>query len=187
VPLAHPDPPLRVRPHPPRALALGGRLDDGGGARVEIDAGDVAPREGGVVDGAVRRGGDAVGPAATRSVPDVHLACPGVQPAVDAVLAREPDPAALVVTLGRVPDDAVLADGDVVRMATSRGQGIRLRGDLRLRARGASQKERQDEEDEMHTETAHIVLLGSGQTVTGLYTGVRHSGNRWSIPRTTFM
>ena len=95
--------------------------------------------------------------------------------------------AELAVTLGRIPDDAVLADGDVVRMATSRGQGIRLRGDLRLRARGASQKERQDEEDEMHTETAHIVLLELGQTVTGLYTGVRHSGNRWSIPRTTFM
>jgi hypothetical protein len=39
----------------------------------------------------------------------------------------------------------------------------------------------------MHTEAAHTVILGPDHTVTGLYTGVRHSGKRWSIPRTTFM
>ena len=39
----------------------------------------------------------------------------------------------------------------------------------------------------MRTRVAHLVLLGVDQTVTGLYTGVRHSGKRWSTPRTTFM
>ena len=39
----------------------------------------------------------------------------------------------------------------------------------------------------MPTWVAHLVLLGVDQTVTGLYTGVRHSGKRWSTPRTTFM
>ena len=58
---------------------------------------------------------------------------------------------------------------------------------MRPRARRNPEKEKPGEEDEMHTEAAHTVLLEPDHTVTGLYTGVRHSGKRWSIPRTTFM
>ena len=68
VPLAHPDAPAAVAPHAPRALALGGWLDDGRGARLAVDARDERPRERAPPDVARRRHADAVGPAAARRV-----------------------------------------------------------------------------------------------------------------------
>src|SRR5262249_10522097 len=115
--------------------------DDGVGAAFGHPRRAVGPN-----DDAVRRGGAAQGD-------ELDLAGARIEAAE------------LAVTLGRVPDDAVLADGDVVR---SRGQSVGLDGDLRAGTRGEAENEREDEEDEMHAERAHIVLLGSDQTVTGL-------------------
>ena len=66
--------PARVRPDAPRALARGRRLDDGRAPGRAVDPRDVAAGERGVPDVAVRRGGDAVRPAAARRVADRHLA-----------------------------------------------------------------------------------------------------------------
>src|SRR3989454_633595 len=100
VPLADPDPALAVGPHAPRALILRRRLDDGRRARVEIDARDVAAGQRGVVDVALGRRRDPVGAAAARRVPDLHVAGRGVEAAVHAALAREPDAPALVERRG---------------------------------------------------------------------------------------
>src|SRR5690606_33303606 len=104
VPLADPDPAGAVRPDAPSALPLGRRLDDRRLARRGVDARDVIARERGIVDRAVRRGGDAVGPAAAGRVPHVHLAALGIEPVIDAVLAGEPQ-AAVSVERGGVEVD----------------------------------------------------------------------------------
>src|SRR5262249_58467816 len=57
-------------------------------------------RERGVVDVAVRCGGDAVGAAPAWSVPHLHGAGRGIETAVDAILAGEPDAPALVEGCG---------------------------------------------------------------------------------------
>src|SRR5439155_11660110 len=101
VPFADPDAALAVGPHASRALVPRQRLDDGGGARLEIDARDVVAGERGVVHVAAGRRRDPVGPAPARRVPDLHVARRGIEPAVDPALAREPD-AATLVERGRV-------------------------------------------------------------------------------------
>ena len=45
VPVAHPDPTSRIRPHAPRALPFGRRLDDGRLAGLGVDLRDVVAGE----------------------------------------------------------------------------------------------------------------------------------------------
>src|SRR5262249_17261498 len=96
VPFADPDLAARVRPNTSRALSLGRRLDDRGGAGLDVDPRDVTASEGGVVDGAVGGRRDAIGPTALGRVPDLHRAALRVEASVYAVLSREPDAALLV-------------------------------------------------------------------------------------------
>ena len=60
VPLAHPDPPLRIRPRAARALVARRRLQHAHGGTRDVHAAEVAAREGGEVDGARRRRRDPV-------------------------------------------------------------------------------------------------------------------------------
>src|SRR5262249_57750739 len=96
VPEAHPEHPLGVRPDATRTDPLARRLDNGGCAGLQVDAGDMVAGERAVPDLAGGGNRDAVGAAAARRRPGVDLAGCRVDPAVDAALAGEPDNAALV-------------------------------------------------------------------------------------------
>ena len=93
VPVADPDAPLRVGPHAARTLPARRRLDDGRLAGLDVDARDVAARERRIVDVPAGRRGDAVGSAPPRRLPHPDVVRRGIDAAVDARLAREPDPA----------------------------------------------------------------------------------------------
>ena len=85
---------------------------------------------------------------------------------------RRIEPAELAVALGRVPDDAVAADGDVVREAASGGQGIGLHGDFRPRRWGRPGED--DEEREQCTAHGHL-LLDSAESRQWVHTPLTHS------------
>src|SRR5262245_11330657 len=96
IPEARPQHALGVRPYATRTGALARRLDDGGRAGVEINMRDMVAGQRGVPDLARRRHRDAVGPAPARRSPGVDLAGLRIDASVDAILAGEPDDAALV-------------------------------------------------------------------------------------------
>ena len=67
------------------------RFDDGRRPRFEINGREIVAGQRDPPDIAVGRGADAVSAAALRRVPDLHLAGLRIEPAIDAVLAGEPD------------------------------------------------------------------------------------------------
>jgi Probable molybdopterin binding domain len=91
VPLADPQPAFRIRPHAARALIPGRRLINGRRAVLQIDIGKITTGQPYEPDVAFGRAGDPIGPAALGCVPDLHIACRRVEPAIDAILSREPD------------------------------------------------------------------------------------------------
>src|SRR4029077_10848956 len=95
IPFAGPDTALRIGPGAARAGARIGRLDDGGGAGRGVDPPEIAAGERGEID-ALRRCSDAVGTGAARRLPDFERRARHVEPAVDAVLAGEPQNAGAI-------------------------------------------------------------------------------------------
>src|SRR5690606_1335391 len=86
VPFADPEPTLRVRPNAPGALFGCRRLVDGRPSGFEIDVGEIAAGQRHEPDVAAGGGRDAIGSAPARGIPDLHVTCVGVEPAIDAVL-----------------------------------------------------------------------------------------------------
>src|SRR5262249_42374438 len=102
VPLANPQPAFRIRPHAARALILGRRLINSRRAVLQIDIGEITTGQRHEPDIAFGCAGYPIGPGPLGCVPDLHVACRRVEPAVlDAVLFREPD-ATLAVESGGV-------------------------------------------------------------------------------------
>ncbi len=106
---------LGIGPDPPRSLARGGGFEDGRGGGLQVEAGDMAAGQGGVVDLSVRGGGNAVWPPAPWSLEDLYLADRRVQATVEAALAGE-------------PEDAISIKGGCVQVgiAAAGGQGETL-------------------------------------------------------------
>src|SRR5690606_11523136 len=65
-------------------------LDHSRFAGLGVDLGEMATRKGNVIDLTRWRRRDTVWSSAFRSMKDLQLACCGVQPAINSVLAREP-------------------------------------------------------------------------------------------------
>src|SRR3990172_7953889 len=91
IPLADPNPSLRVRPHAAAALITRRRLDHRCRASFRIDPRDMASCKGRVIDFASGRCRYAVGTPAFLSIGDFDLAGFRIKTAVDAGLAREPE------------------------------------------------------------------------------------------------
>src|SRR5262249_56094789 len=70
-------------------------------AVLQIDIGEITPGQRHEPDIAFGCAGYPIGPGPLGCVPDLHVACRRVEPAVDAVLSREPD-ATLAVESGGV-------------------------------------------------------------------------------------
>src|SRR5208282_5241034 len=121
-PVAHPDAALRIGPHAARALSLGGWLDDGCRTGLEVDMRDVVASQGGVIDLARGRRGDAIGAAAARSRPHLALPARRIEPTVIAALAGKPDPA-VVVEGERVEVDVARIGGQWPHLE---GMGLRI-------------------------------------------------------------
>src|SRR6185369_7692251 len=129
VPLAHPQPTLRVWPHPPRADARRLPLDHGSLAGIEIGLAEEASGQRDIIDCAVRGGSDAVGADAFRRFPHLHLAGLGIEPAINTGLPGEPDAAASVecggveigvgAVLGKLPVFTSCVAGSTLTIALS--------------------------------------------------------------------
>src|SRR5215813_13145581 len=100
VPAADPDCALAVAPSAPGARVLHWRLQHLGLAGLEIDPAEIAPRERGVEDLAVRRGGNAVGPDTLGRVEHGHCGRFRLEPTIDAILAGEPERALAIESGG---------------------------------------------------------------------------------------
>ena len=128
VPFADPDVPLRIRPHPARALLWRRRLDHGGGAGDRVKTRDVTARQRRIVYGSIRRGGNSVRPRALRRVEHLHFADLGIQPPVDAALAGEPQHTALIkgsgVQVRAFTPGRQRIDGDFLRRGLDAHDGV---------------------------------------------------------------
>src|SRR5262249_19812842 len=89
-------PPPRIRPDATRAPILRGRFVDRGPSRLRIDIGQIAAGQRDEPDLPLWCRCDAIGAPAFRRVPHLHIARLRVEPAVDADLPGEPNPASAV-------------------------------------------------------------------------------------------
>src|SRR4051794_980955 len=90
VPFGYPYSALGIGPYPPRALRFRRRLDHSRRSGRFVNLGDVISRERSVIDIALRRCGDPISAGAAGRLPDLDLATPWVETAVDPALPREP-------------------------------------------------------------------------------------------------
>ena len=90
VPLAYPNLPLGVRPYPSRALIGCGRVEDSYLTRLEVNATDIAPSQGGIIYISIGAGRNSVRSLKPWSIKDFHIARPWVQSTVDTILSGKP-------------------------------------------------------------------------------------------------
>src|SRR5579864_5467351 len=89
IPLGDPEPPLRIRPHAPRALTRRRRVDHLSGA-AGVETREIVARERDEIDIARGRLGDAVGARTARRAPDAQRTILEIEAAIDAALSGEP-------------------------------------------------------------------------------------------------
>src|SRR5260370_5309617 len=91
VPTGNPQSAAAVAPDAPCALPRHGRLQDRGGAGLEIDPTEIVAGKGSEKHLPLRRRGDAVGAGTARCIEHCHCARFGIETAINSILPGEPE------------------------------------------------------------------------------------------------